>query len=154
LVLARDEADVEAGIATARQFGVPMAERFIAGRELTVGVLGDQALSVVEIPAPPDQALDFGDKYAGDVDEVVVHDLPRALEQELKEIALSAHKVCRLGGYSRSDCRLDEAGKPWLLEINSAPGLTAQSLLPKSAQGAGISYEEMVDSLCRMALAE
>jgi D-alanine-D-alanine ligase len=131
-----------------------MLEQFIAGRELTVGVLGNQALTVGEILIDPDAVFDYTDKYQpGAVREVFPADLPHSITQAAQEAALRAHRALKLDGYSRTDFRLDRDGRLWCLEVNSLPGMTATSLLPQSAAASGIAFPDLCDRICRAAIA-
>lgn len=127
-----------------------MLEQFIAGRELTVGVLGDQALTVGEIVIEPDTVFDYKAKYQpGAVREVFPADLPDHIVRAAQDAALRAHRALKLEGYSRSDFRLDASGQLWCLEVNTLPGMTATSLLPQSAAASGISFAELCEQICR-----
>ncbi len=130
-----------------------MVERFVRGRELTVGVLDGEALAVGEIGVPVDEAFTYAAKYqAGAIAETFPADLPSEVAEEARAAALAAHRILRLAGYSRSDFRLDDAGALWIIEANSLPGLTATSLLPQSAAAVGIGYPELCDRIARIAL--
>jgi D-alanine-D-alanine ligase len=129
-----------------------MVERFVPGRELTVGVLQGRALPVGEIIAPG-EVFDYRAKYqAGGAREIFPADLPADLAARLQELALRAHAALKLGAYSRIDFRLDPQGTPWCLEANSLPGMTAASLLPQAARAAGIGFPELVERICRAAV--
>jgi D-alanine-D-alanine ligase len=130
-----------------------MLEQFIAGREITVGVLGDEALAVGEIVIDPDAVFDYKAKYQpGAVHEIFPADLPENIAEEARALALRAHRTLKLDGYSRSDFRLDRHGVLWCLEVNTLPGMTATSLLPQSAQARGIAFSELCDRICRLAI--
>ena len=141
-------------IALARRYDTQvMLEHFIVGREITVGVLDDQALSVGEIMIAPDAAFDYNAKYqAGVVSEVFPADLPAAITQAAQDLALRAHRALKLDGYSRADFRLDQEGVLWCLEVNTLPGLTASSLLPQSARASGIAFGELCERICLLAI--
>lgn len=130
-----------------------LLERFVPGRELTVGVLGDEALAVGEIAVDPESAFTYGDKYQpGAVSETFPADVPAEVAAEARAAALTAHRALRLSGYSRTDFRLDREGVLWTIEVNSLPGLTATSLLPQSAAAVGIGYAELCRRICDLAL--
>jgi D-alanine-D-alanine ligase len=132
-----------------------MYERFIPGREITVGVLGDAPLEVGEILVDPQSVFSYSDKYQpGAVRETFPAELPPDLYAEAQRVALAAHDALKLGGYSRSDFRLDHDGRLWLIEVNSLPGMTATSLLPQSALAAGIDYGELCERICSLALVD
>jgi len=124
-------------------------ERFVEGREFTVGVLDGVALPVGEI-FTSGEVFDYQSKYqVGGAREVFPADIS-ALESELMQAyALRAHAVLKLGAYSRIDFRRDAEGHFWCLEANSLPGMTATSLLPQAAKAAGIGFPELLDRICR-----
>ncbi|MFL9870740.1 D-alanine--D-alanine ligase family protein [Paraburkholderia megapolitana] len=127
-----------------------MLEQFIAGRELTVGVLGDRALSVGEIVIEPDAIFDYKAKYQpGAVREIFPADLPDHVVATAQDAALRVHRALKLEGYSRADFRLDANGRLWCLEVNTLPGMTATSLLPQSAGASGISFAGLCERICR-----
>jgi D-alanine-D-alanine ligase len=129
-----------------------MVERFVPGRELTVGVLQGRALPVGEIIAPG-EVFDYRAKYqAGGAREIFPADLPADVAARLQALALRAHAAIKLGAYSRIDFRLDPQGSPWCLEANSLPGMTGASLLPQAARAAGIGFPELVERICRAAV--
>ncbi|MBV9656875.1 MAG: D-alanine--D-alanine ligase [Verrucomicrobia bacterium] len=130
-----------------------MIERFIPGRELTVGILGDAALAVGEITPMRGDIFNYESKYQrGGAEETFPARLSAAATAEARRLALLAHRALKLNGYSRVDFRLDEAGRFWCLEVNTLPGMTATSLLPQSAQAMGISFTELCERICRLAL--
>lgn len=148
----RTAEELEAALVLAEAFaGPPIVERFIAGRELAVGVLGDEALPVVEI-CPTHEIYDYECKYTRGMSEYrVPAPLSPACGETVQALAVRAHRTLRLSTYSRVDFRLDEDERPWCLEANSLPGMTATSLLPKAAAAAGISFEELCDRIVRLA---
>ena len=129
-----------------------MIEKFIPGREFTVGILEGAALPVGEIIAPG-EVFDYRSKYqVGGAREVFPANLPAAETSQLQDYALRAHRVLKLGAYSRIDFRRDAGGGFWCLEANSLPGMTATSLLPQAAKVAGISFPELLERICRAAV--
>ncbi len=129
-----------------------MVERFIPGRELTVGVLEGRALPVGEIIAPG-EVFDYQAKYqTGGAREIFPADLAPDIAARVQELAVRAHAALKLGTYSRIDFRMDPAGGIWCLEANSLPGMTAGSLLPQAARAAGISFPELVERMCKAAV--
>ncbi len=129
-----------------------MIERFIPGREFTVGILDQQALPVGEI-FPPGEVFDYQSKYQqGGARELFPAQLPEDEAARLQEYALRAHRALKLGAYSRVDFRRDAAGQFWCLEANSLPGMTATSLLPQAARAAGIDFPTLLESICRGAV--
>lgn len=153
LSVVRAPEELAAAIEIASQYGPAMVERFIRGRELTVGVLDGEPLAVGEILLPPDAAFTYAEKYQPHaVHEQFPADLPDQVADAVRAAAAHAHAVLRLSGYSRSDFRLDEDGRLWIIEANSLPGMTATSLLPQSAAVLGIDYAELCERICRLAL--
>ncbi len=128
-----------------------LVEEYIKGREMTVGILDEQALPVIEI-IPKNPFFDYEAKYQKGLTEYVV---PARLEEFLaKEISLaslSAHRALGCRGCSRVDLILNEAREPVVLEVNTIPGLTATSLLPKAAKFIGIEFPELCLHLIRLA---
>ena len=153
VTVVRQAADFAAAIALAASFDDEvMIEKFIAGRELTVGVLDGAALPVGEIMSPG-EVFDYQAKYqVGGAREVFPADLPPAESAQLQDYALRAHRVLKLGAYSRVDFRRDASGGFWCLEANSLPGMTATSLLPQAAKVAGISFPELLERICKGAI--
>jgi D-alanine-D-alanine ligase len=127
-------------------------ERFVPGRELTVAVVGDEAFPPGEIVSRH-EIFDYECKYQpGMAEEVFPADLGPGLAAEAERLALATHGALKLGGYSRVDFRLDPGGRLWCLEANTAPGMTAASLLPKAGRAAGLSFPELCERICRLAL--
>ncbi len=153
LTVVRQAAALGPAIKVAREFDDEvMVEKFIAGREFTVGVLDGHALPVGEIIAPG-EVFDYQSKYQiGGAREVFPADIPPAESDVLQAYALRAHRVLKLGIYSRVDFRRDVNGGFWCLEANSLPGMTATSLLPQAANVAGISFPELLDRICKGAV--
>jgi D-alanine-D-alanine ligase len=122
-----------------------LIERFCPGRELTVAVLGDRALTVTEI-TPKTAFYDYEAKYAdGGSAHQIPADIPDAVAAQCKRDALAAHRVLGCAGLTRSDFRYDpDSGEVWLLEINTQPGMTPTSLAPEQAAWCGISFEDLV----------
>jgi D-alanine-D-alanine ligase len=128
-----------------------MIERFIPGRELTVGILEDRALTVGEI-IPRHEIFDYECKYTpGMSQEIFPADLSPAITAECQQLGVLAHRSLKLGGYSRVDYRLTPEGQLFCLEVNTLPGMTATSLLPQSAKAAGIEFATLCDRICRIA---
>ena len=144
LELAHDHAELRAVLEASRGWNdVVLAERYVKGREVTVGVLGDEALAVGEI-IPAHELFDYECKYQpGMAQEIFPAEIPEALASELRALALRVHRALRLRDYSRVDFMVDGDGGCWCLEANSLPGMTANSLLPQSASAAGISFPEL-----------
>ncbi len=151
LVLARSiDAVDEATEVAGRGGDTVMYEAYVPGREFTVGILGDEALPVVEIE-PVREFFDFDCKYEqGMAIETAPARIPPELTRTLQSTALRVHHALRLEHYSRVDFMVDEEGRAWCLEANALPGLTGNSLLPKAARAAGIEFPELCERICRM----
>ena len=124
-----------------------LAEQFIQGRELTVPVLGKgvqaRALPVIEIIAPGGN-YDYEHKYVSDETQYVCPAaLPDALAQRIQQLAQDAYCALDCEGWGRADFMLDDQGQPWLLEMNTSPGMTSHSLVPMSAKADGMSYADL-----------
>ncbi|HEY5751941.1 MAG TPA: D-alanine--D-alanine ligase [Chthoniobacterales bacterium] len=142
----------EALIEAAKYDDEVMIEKFIAGRELTVGILGDRPLAVGEIIPRRGEIFDYESKYQpGGAEEIFPADLTSEQTALAQELALRAHRALKLRDYSRVDFRMDEAGGLWVLEVNTLPGMTATSLLPQSAAAVGISFSELCSEIARLA---
>ncbi len=129
-----------------------MIEAFIPGRELTVGILGDDPLAVGEI-IPKHEIYDYECKYtAGMAVEEFPAKLDRAQTAALQQQALAAFRALKLGGYARIDFRMSPDGHFYCLEANTLPGMTETSLIPQSAEACGISFGELCERVVRLAL--
>jgi len=150
-VVKRPEEYQEA-VTLARQYDDEvMIERFVPGRELTVGVLDGKALAVGEI-IPRHEIFDYECKYTpGMSEEIFPAALPAPVAAECGRLALLAHDALKLGGYSRVDFRLTPAEDLFCLEVNTLPGMTATSLLPQSARVVGIEFPDLCERICRTA---
>jgi len=156
LHLARAENDEELRDALQEIFdsgSEAIIEEFIAGKEVTCGILDGKALPPVLI-VPKRAFFDFHDKYSGEAGaaEICPAPLPEDVIKRIQAKAEIAHKVLGLEGYSRADFILTETGEAYILEVNTLPGMTAFSLVPKEAAAAGISYLDLVDRLLKLAL--
>jgi D-alanine-D-alanine ligase len=153
LTLVRRAADIQSAIDAARQFDDEvMVERFIAGREFTVGILENRALPVGEIIAPR-EVFDYEAKYKPKAArEIFPAAIPAEEAHRIQDYAVRAHRALKLGVYSRVDFRRDLNGEYWCLEANTLPGMTATSLLPQAALAAGVSFPELLDRICRGAV--
>lgn len=154
LTLIRDEADLDGAVGLALSYDSEvLLERFLPGRELTVGVLEDEALAVGEI-IPPGEIFDYDSKYTpGLARELFPTSIEEDLQKRLRELALAAHRALKLRDFSRVDFRLDAAGEPYCLEVNTLPGMTQTSLLPQSAAVCGISFADLCERMIGLALA-
>ena len=133
-----------------------MVEQKIIGREMTVPVLDGRALSPIEI-IPPDGEFDYVAKYqSGEhgAKEICPAALTPEEDRMLREAAEKVHRDLDLRVYSRSDFILDKQGRAWFLEVNTLPGMTPNSLIPKAAAVEGISYDDLVEQIIRLSLNE
>ncbi len=153
LTIVRKPADLAAAVELAGRFdNEVMVERFVPGRELTVGILDGKALPVGEILVSG-EIFDYAAKYQkGGAREIFPADLDERSSTLLQQLALRAHDALKLGVYSRIDFRMDSNGDFWCLEANSLPGMTATSLLPQAAKAAGIDFPKLCERICRAAL--
>ncbi len=146
--------DVPGALAEAFRYGRRvMMERCIIGRELTVGVVGNRALPVCEVIAPSG-FYDFKAKYdkTAGTRYVTNPDLPGPTAKMAQHYARRAHHALRCHGYSRVDLMLDTEGELWVLEVNTLPGMTETSLLPKAAAQEGVGFDELVQELIDVSL--
>lgn len=153
LTLVHDAKLLPAAIDEARRYDDEvMIEAFIAGRELTVGILGDEALPVGEI-IPKHELYDYECKYTAGM---AVEEFPAKIGAEeaerLQSVALRAFRALKLSGYARIDFRRREDGVSFCLEANTLPGMTELSLLPQGAQAAGISFSELCERIVYLAM--
>jgi D-alanine-D-alanine ligase len=153
LTLAHDERELESGIREAGRYEERILfERYVPGRELTVGILGGEALPVGEI-IPAHEIFDYECKYQpGLAEEIFPAVLSADVASRVQEMAVRVHEALFLRDFSRIDFILDEAGHPWCLEANALPGLSAFSLVPKAAAAAGIDFPELCERIVRLAL--
>jgi D-alanine-D-alanine ligase len=130
---------------------IALAEQFIDGPEYTASIVGERALPFIRIEAPQGN-YDYQNKYF--TDEVKYHcpcGLPAKKEQELQALCLQAFRLAGCTGWGRIDLMLDAKKKPWLLEVNTSPGMTGHSLVPMAARAAGLSYEDLCLKILELA---
>jgi D-alanine-D-alanine ligase len=140
-----------------------LVQKYVDGREVNVGILGDVALPVAEIkfdgmPRGMWRIVSYKSKWETGCDEDLGSvpqcpaDLPKELTVELKRIALKAWRVAGGEGYGRVDLRIDRNGKPWILEVNSNPDIAPDAGLARMARVAGLDYAEMIHAVCASAM--
>ena len=136
--------DLEEAFALAVNYDpLVIAEKFIDGPELTAAILGEEVLPVIRIETPR-EFYDYEAKYvADDTRYLIPCGLPKAKEKQIQALCLKAFQALGCRGWGRVDLMLDKRGKPYLLEINTAPGMTDHSLVPMAARAVGISYEDL-----------
>ena len=152
LSVVRERAALQPAIASAYQYDDEvMIERFIPGRELTIGVLGDEALPVGEI-FPKHEIYDYECKYTtGMASEEFPARVTPAQAAALQDQALRAFRALKLRGYARIDFRMDAAGALYCLEANTLPGLTELSLMPQAAAARGLSFVQLCERIVAIA---
>jgi len=139
-----EDADLDAAVELAARYEGPLlVEQLIQGDEFTVGVLGTEALPSIRI-VPAGEYYDYHAKYVAEDTQYVCPGAGGAAEQELGSLALAAFFSAGCSGWGRVDFMRDRAGRPWLLEVNTAPGMTSRSLVPKAARLRGIEFDELV----------
>ena len=122
---------------------VVIAEKFIDGTELTAGILGDQVLPLIKIETPRN-FYDYEAKYiADDTRYIVPCGLSAARERDMQALCLKAFRALGCRGWGRVDLMLNRQGRPFVLEVNTVPGMTDHSLVPKAARAVGMSYEDL-----------
>ncbi len=154
LTLVSDSGELQPAVALAHRYDDEvLIEQYIAGREFTVPILDDHPLPVGEIIPRNREIFDYTSKYqAGEAEEIFPAEITAEQTTELQALGLRAHQQVKAEMYSRVDFRMDSAGRFWCLEVNTLPGMTGASLLPKAAQAAGIAFPELCERICQMAI--
>jgi len=148
-----DAAGLDEAVALAARYpGELLIEELIEGGEYTVGVLCGEALPSIRI-VPASGYYDYHAKYVAEDTGYVCPGLEGALEQEMRALALAAFEATAAGGWGRVDLMRDTRGRNWLLEVNTTPGMTSHSLVPKAARAAGIEFDELVWRILETSLA-
>ena len=138
------DADLDAAVDLAARYpGAMLVEQLVQGDEFTVAVLGVEALPSIRI-VPAGEYYDYHAKYVAEDTQYLCPGASGAAEQELGSLALAAFFAAGCSGWGRVDFMRDRAGKPWLLEVNTAPGMTSHSLVPKAARNRGIEFDDLV----------
>ncbi|HEY2626174.1 MAG TPA: D-alanine--D-alanine ligase [Candidatus Udaeobacter sp.] len=160
VVIVKNAHELDSAVAEAAKYdGELLIEKFVPGRELTVGILGDQALPILEI-IPKGGFYDFTNKYpflnpqaGGGAEHVCPAKIDNDKTKEIQVLALKAYRALGLQVYSRVDVILSENNEPFVLEINTIPGMTEASLLPEAAAAAGISYVDLCTRIIELSRA-
>jgi D-alanine-D-alanine ligase len=160
VVIVKNARELDSAVAEAAKYdGELLIEKFVPGRELTVGILGDQALPILEI-IPKGGFYDFTNKYpflnpqaGGGAEHVCPAKIDNDKTGEIQDLALKAYRALGLQVYSRVDVILSENNEPFVLEINTIPGMTEASLLPEAAAAAGISYVDLCTRIIELSRA-
>jgi D-alanine-D-alanine ligase len=150
IVIVKKEDELDSALKEAAKYDRKLlVEKFVSGRELTIGILGDQALPILEI-IPKGGFYDFNTKYpflnpqaGASAEHVCPANVETGLTKRIQELALAAFRALGLVVYGRVDVLLSEKGEPFVLEVNTIPGMTEASLLPEAAAAAGISYVDL-----------
>tara|TARA_B110000438_G_scaffold296034_1_gene340072 strand:- start:197 stop:1111 length:915 start_codon:yes stop_codon:yes gene_type:complete len=155
LSLVNSEDGIEGAIEIAGEHSTNiLLEEYIAGRELTVGILGAKALPIVEIISDH-ELYDYECKYSkGKSQYKVPAELPEEVTRKIQDDALKIYKAVGCRHYGRVDFRLNENNKHFFLEINTLPGMTSTSLLPMAAQAAGLDFPDLVDTIIKIAMVD
>ncbi|MDI9480193.1 MAG: D-alanine--D-alanine ligase [Syntrophomonadaceae bacterium] len=131
-----------------------LVEQYIAGAEVTVAMLGNdeiEVLPIIEITSV-NEFYDFDSKYTqGKCEHIIPARISPDVKQEIEQIAVQTYKLLGCRGFARVDFRIDKSGKPFVLEVNTIPGMTEMSLVPDAAKAAGISFNELVERIVRLA---
>ena len=156
LTIARSSDEVADGLVLAARFDRRvLAQRFVAGTEITVGVLAlpeVQVLPTLEIVSE-NAVYDYDAKYtAGKSHHIIPARIPEPARERAAELSARAFQALGCEDMARVDIIVDPAGESWVLEVNTIPGLTEVSLLPDAARAAGISFSQLCDSLVRVAV--
>jgi len=155
--IVHDQTQLDAAFIDAAKYGeTTLVENFIDGKELTVGVLGDQVFPIVHI-SPEDGFYDINNKYPwleskGKTNYFCPAELSDEVTASVQKAALAAHQSLGIDVYSRVDVLLDGQDRPWVLEVNTIPGMTESSLLPKAAAAAGIDFPELCSQIALLSL--
>jgi len=150
VVIVKNESEVDSAMKEAAKYDRKLlVEKFVSGRELTIGILGDQSLPILEI-IPKGGFYDFNNKYpflnpqaGGAAEHVCPAKIDPDKAKKIQELALQAFRALGLVVYGRVDVLLTDAGEPFVLEVNTIPGMTEASLLPEGAAAAGINYVDL-----------
>ena len=142
-VMAATQLPAAYDLAATKYRDLALAEQFIEGPEYTASIVGDAALPLIRIQAPQGN-YDYQNKYfTDDTKYICPCGLDAAKEEALKALALKAFMLTGCSGWGRIDLMLDAKGNPWLLEVNTSPGMTGHSLVPMAARAVGVSYEDL-----------
>jgi D-alanine-D-alanine ligase len=150
VVIVKDARELDSAMAEAAKYDRKLLiEKFVSGRELTIGILGDQALPILEI-IPKGGFYDFNNKYpflnpqaGGGAEHVCPAEIDPNKTKQIQKQALNAFRALGLVVYGRVDVLLPDSGNPSVLEVNTIPGMTEASLLPEAAAAAGINYVDL-----------
>lgn len=153
LSIVKNQAEIAEAVELADKFdGNILIENYIKGRELTVTIIGQKVFPIIEI-IPRHKFYDYECKYEKGMSEYICPaELPMTLTDKIQNIALEVFNILQCSGYARADFLLDKDNNPWFLEINTLPGMTATSLVPKSAMIAGVSFNNLIQMIINESL--
>ncbi len=153
ITIVKNESEVERALDEAEKFSDSvLVEKFIPGAELTVGVLGDEPLPVIEI-RPHDGFYDYEHKYTkGMTDYLVPAPIEKSFAVKLQELAVDTFNALGCKTFGRVDFRVGDDHVPYCLEVNTIPGMTETSLVPKAAAAAGITFAQVVQRIVELSL--
>lgn len=154
-IVSSKEELIEGSQATQREYGSLFVERYIKGKEITAGILRikgeDRPLPLIELKAER-EFYDYKAKYTPGLTEFIIPaELDDRTTKRIQSLSLKAHKTLGCFGYSRVDLRVTPQGEPYLLEVNTLPGMTETSDLPKAAEAYGIPFDELVEYMLETA---
>jgi len=154
LTIVKSADALPAALDLAAQYGDVLIEQFIPGRELTVAVVGEEPYPIVEI-RPKSGNYDYASKYtAGASEYFCPADLPADVTARVSALGARAAQVLGCRGVSRVDFRLDPSNQAWCLEVNTVPGMTPTSLVPMAARARGLTYDQLVQRMLELAVAD
>jgi D-alanine-D-alanine ligase len=153
LTIVKNKKEIKSAIENAFKYGNEiLVEKYIKGREVTVSILDNKVLPIIEI-VPANDYFDFDSKYSNKETQYL---LPVEIEKDVKEnierIALDVFNVVNCNDYARIDMIIDELNNPYVLEINTIPGFTETSLVPKAAKAIGLEFEDLCERIAELAL--
>ncbi|HID83466.1 MAG TPA: D-alanine--D-alanine ligase [Chromatiales bacterium] len=141
------EAELKPAWEKASEYGAVFAEQWVAGEEYTVAILKGESLPIIRLETPH-QFYDYDAKYAADDTQYFCPcGLSPEQEDSMQKLALMAFNTLGASGWGRVDIMRDAEGKDWLIEVNTVPGMTSHSLVPKAAKAAGIEFDELVERI-------
>lgn len=148
VTIVQEASHLSEAFGSAFRFGARiLVQKYISGKEIHVGILGESALGAIEI-RPKGAFYDYSAKYIPGMSEhLFPAPLPPAVYQKVLELGAAAHRVLGCSGYSRIDLLIDSGMRPYLLEVNTLPGMTETSLMPEMAAGVGIDFDSLVEQI-------
>jgi len=153
--IAKEEGALSSALKKAFQFGHRVIiEKFIEGKEVHIGILGRRVLGGVEV-RPSLEFYNYEAKYTSGLTEYIIPpEIDSVVYERAKEIALRAHMALGCSGVTRVDLKIDDGGTPYVLEVNTLPGMTGTSLLPKIARSVGVGFNDLIEEILRLVVKE